>query len=83
VPSVLRRTAGFDVPDFLAAGPRDVMVSEGDAAAARATLGESEVVPSEGDQVPFGSRAARLVAGVLIIGLVGLLCVWALFQATA
>jgi hypothetical protein len=26
VPSVLRRSAGFDVPDFLAAGPRDVMV---------------------------------------------------------
>jgi hypothetical protein len=26
VPSVLRRTAGFDVPDFLAAGPRDVLV---------------------------------------------------------
>ena len=28
VPSVLRRSAGFDVPDFLAAGPRDVMVPE-------------------------------------------------------
>ena len=28
VPSVLRRTAGFDVPDFLAAGPRDVLVPE-------------------------------------------------------
>jgi hypothetical protein len=26
VPSVLRRTPGFDVPDFLAAGPRDVLV---------------------------------------------------------
>ena len=26
VPSMLRRTRGFDVPDFLAAGPRDVMV---------------------------------------------------------
>src|SRR3954452_21830853 len=26
VPSTLRRSAGFDVPDFLAAGPRDVMV---------------------------------------------------------
>ena len=29
VPSILRRTAGFDVPDFLAAGPRDVMVPRG------------------------------------------------------
>jgi Putative prokaryotic signal transducing protein len=26
VPSFLRRTGGFDVPDFLAAGPRDVLV---------------------------------------------------------
>ena len=28
VPSMLRRTAGFDVPDFLAAGPRDVLVPQ-------------------------------------------------------
>ena len=26
VPSMLRRSAGFDVPDYLAAGPRDVLV---------------------------------------------------------
>jgi hypothetical protein len=26
VPSLLRRAPGFDVPDFLAAGPRDVLV---------------------------------------------------------
>ena len=26
VPSILRRSPGFDVPDFLAAGPRDVLV---------------------------------------------------------
>ena len=26
VPSMLRRSRGFDVPDMLAAGPRDVMV---------------------------------------------------------
>ena len=29
IPSVLRRTRGFDVPDSLAAGPRDVMVARG------------------------------------------------------
>ncbi len=27
VPSLLRRTAGFDVPDMLFAGPRDVLVA--------------------------------------------------------
>jgi hypothetical protein len=26
VPSILRRSPGYDVPDFLAAGPRDVLV---------------------------------------------------------
>jgi hypothetical protein len=27
IPSMLRRAAGFDVPDFLAAGPREVLVA--------------------------------------------------------
>ena len=26
IPSLIQRAAGFDVPDFLAAGPRDVLV---------------------------------------------------------
>jgi hypothetical protein len=26
IPSLVRRNGGFDVPDFLAAGPRDVLV---------------------------------------------------------
>ena len=38
VPSMLRRTAGFDVPDFLAAGPRDVMVPQAGFATAREIL---------------------------------------------
>ena len=41
IPSVTRRARGFDVPDFLAAGPRDVLVAEGGAEAAREALGES------------------------------------------
>jgi hypothetical protein len=28
IPSMLRRAAGFDVPDFLAAGPREILVAE-------------------------------------------------------
>lgn len=28
IPSMLRRAAGWDVPDFLAAGPREVLVAE-------------------------------------------------------
>jgi hypothetical protein len=81
VPSVLQRSAGFDVPDFLAAGPRDVLVAQSLAAFAREALGEPEAAPTEGDELPFGSRALRIFAAVLIAGLVGLLVTWALFQA--
>ena len=35
IPSMLRRSGGFDVPDFLAAGPRDVLVPQSGEAAAR------------------------------------------------
>jgi hypothetical protein len=38
VPSMVRRSAGFDVPDFLAAGPRDVLVPEAAADVARQIL---------------------------------------------
>lgn len=38
IPSMLRRAAGFDVPDFLAAGPREVLVAEEVAADAREVL---------------------------------------------
>ena len=40
IPSLIRRTAGFDVPDFLAAGPRDVLVPEAGFDAARVLLAE-------------------------------------------
>jgi len=33
VPSILRRSPGYDVPDFLAAGPRDVLVPAWEATA--------------------------------------------------
>ncbi len=38
IPSMLRRSAGFDVPDFLAAGPRDVLVPEAAVSIAREVL---------------------------------------------
>jgi hypothetical protein len=45
VPSILRRTAGFDVPDFLAAGPRDVLVPEAGAETARELLHVARMGP--------------------------------------
>ncbi len=38
IPSMTRRSRGADVPDFLAAGPRDVLVPESGAQAAREAL---------------------------------------------
>jgi hypothetical protein len=38
IPSMTRRSMGFDVPDFLASGPRDVLVPSSGAQAARDLL---------------------------------------------
>jgi hypothetical protein len=42
IPSMQRRSGGFDVPDFLAAGPRDILVPESGAQAAREALAPGE-----------------------------------------
>ena len=47
IPSILKRSGGFDVPDFLAAGPRDVMVVSDLAAKARAVLADTMVAEGE------------------------------------
>jgi hypothetical protein len=78
VPSMLRRSAGFDVPDFLAAGPRDVMVPLSGASAAREILMQAEMIGSDasGGSVPPGRLLVGLLAalalGALIIWLVGM-----------
>lgn len=74
VPSLLRRSAGFDVPDFLAAGPRDVLVAQAGVAAAREILLEAELI----DDVPPGPVVApgRLLLGLLAALAVGVLVVW-------
>ena len=60
VPSMLRRSAGFDVPDFLAAGPRDVMVPISGAQTAREVLLQADVVKPEAAGRPVDPR--RLLA---------------------
>jgi hypothetical protein len=65
VPSILRRTAGFDVPDFLAAGPRDVLVPQAAAEAAREVLLQAELSGSD-ERLPrpqFFKLAAAIVLG--------------------
>jgi hypothetical protein len=49
IPSMARRARGFDVPDFLAAGPRDILVPESGVQAARETLQAPPAGADEGD----------------------------------
>src|ERR1700759_5383205 len=41
IPSILKRSGGFDSPQFLAAGPRDIWVNRDHAQAARDLLAET------------------------------------------
>jgi hypothetical protein len=79
IPSVLRRTAGFDVPDFLAAGPRDVMVPLAGVEAAREVLLQAQLAPaSEGGSGP--PNPLILIGAVLGGGAATALIAWLLLQ---
>ena len=62
IPSTLRRTRGFDVPEMLAAGPRDVLVPASGVAAARDVLLEAELID---DRAAEPTRPGRVLAGLL------------------
>ncbi len=64
IPSILRRCGGFDVPDFLAAGPRYVLVPASGVAAARELLAVDEGQTAEPEERP-GRVAVKLAAGML------------------
>ena len=46
IPSLIQRAPGFDAPDFLAAGPRDVLVPGALAEEARQVLEDTTVLGS-------------------------------------
>ena len=56
VPSVVRRAPGFDVPDFLAAGPRDVLVAASGAEVAREILAPVVQPPASAPSRPAPRR---------------------------
>jgi hypothetical protein len=75
IPSFERRARGFDVPDFLAAGPRDILVPAAGAEVARGLLadtGEHLLPAADGPD----ERPLRLLAGILIALAVGALLIW-------
>ena len=78
VPSLLRRSPGFDVPDMLFAGPRDVMVAASGVDIAREALLDARLIdPGE------AARRAVVRPWPLLLGLVGALAavaavIWAM-----
>jgi hypothetical protein len=70
IPSLARRTGGFDVPDFLAAGPREVLVPRGGEAAARELLGSRPAGPRARSPAPGWVRLLALALAVLVVALV-------------
>ena len=66
IPSLVRRQAGFDVPDFMAAGPREVFVPQSGIEAAREVLlqgAPDASTPRERSSTP---RPTRLLAALLL-----------------
>ena len=81
VPSVVRRSAGFDVPDFLAAGPRDILVPESGVEAARNALyGAGLDSKVAGSSRPDPRQVALVVAGIFAGGGLLAVLIWAISQ---
>jgi len=94
IPSVLKRSLGFDNPDFLPSGPRDLLVNAGDAARATDVLAET-MVEDEGDEIAElegerrlargggdGPEPARLAFWILAVAVGGFLLLWLLYELT-
>jgi hypothetical protein len=67
IPSTLRRSRGFDVPDFLAAGPRDIFVAAAGVEVARELLGDNAAAIDTGEGPQLG-QALKIAAVVLLVG---------------
>jgi hypothetical protein len=75
VPSMLKRSAGFDVPDMLAAGPRDVLVPRSGAGVAREVLMQAELLAPSGSGSGVDSPS-RILIGLLSAFVLVALIAW-------
>jgi hypothetical protein len=75
IPSMVRRSAGFDVPDMLAAGPRDVLVpSSGEMAAREVLLQADYLDPAQTEAGGPVRNPGRLLVGLIaLVALVGVI----------
>jgi hypothetical protein len=73
IPALSRRSGGFDVPDFLAAGPRDILVPASAVEAAREVLGADEPLePAPPSGTPTWVQALAVVLAVLILAVIAI-----------
>ncbi|MFL5833929.1 MAG: DUF2007 domain-containing protein [Solirubrobacterales bacterium] len=94
IPSMLKRSGGFDNPEFLPNGPRDVLVRADSAKRAREVLADVMIEDEndEATEMEEERRLARGETGVTSAGrlafwliaavLAGFLLIWLLYQAT-
>lgn len=92
IPSMLKRTRGFDVPDYMAGGPRDILVPQTGAEAARQVLQGTELEGEDQELAELRGQAGleaaapvspgRLALGVLIAAIGAFALVWVLYQLT-
>lgn len=80
IPSVQRRTRGFDVPDFLAAGPRDILVAQAAGEDALALLSDAELGPQLPDPGADEGRARRLAIGMALALVGAAAIVWVMLE---
>jgi hypothetical protein len=90
IPSILKRSGGFDNPDFLAAGPHDVFVTEQIAPRAREVLADLALDGEAGERAELeamgyaGSRGGisterfALWFAVAVLGAIAL--IWVLYE---
>ena len=74
IPSMTRRSAGFDVPDMLAAGRRDILVPASGLSAARDVLMQADLLGSQAG--PAVERPARLLGVLLGVAMLVAVIAW-------
>ena len=82
IPSLLKRSAGFDNPDFLPSGPRDVFVSQAHAKRAKQVLADV-LVDDEADEMTELEEERRLARGETGLTSPGKLAFWVIVAALA
>jgi len=70
VPSMVVRRRGFDVPDMLAAGPRDVMVPASGHPTAREVLMQADIVGEEQPGTPPAQVLAFMLVALTVVALI-------------